>query len=71
MFALMLQLQRTLNCWFERLVLEDHYRYLARRGGFEDDFNRRLSEYRKRGQYSAVRLAFTDARLAHVRSLHA
>jgi len=67
MFGLMLRIQLTFNRWFENVLLEDRYRYLARRGGFEKGFNERLTHYRERKQYGAVRLAFSDARYEHAR----
>lgn len=67
MFGVMLRIQLAFNRWFENVVLEDRYRYLARRGGFEPGFDARLAYYRKRKQYGAVRLAFSDARYEHAR----
>lgn len=67
MFGLTLRIQRVFNRWFEKAILEDRYRYLARRGGFEQDFDTRLAQYRGRKQYSAVRLAYSDARYEHAR----
>ena len=67
MFGLMLRIQLTFNRWFENVLLEDRYRLLARRGGFEQHFDERLAHYRERKQYGAVRLAFSDARYEHAR----
>lgn len=66
MFAVMLRIQLAFNRWFEKAVLEDRYRYLARRGGFEEGFDRKLADYRKRRQYGAVRLAYSDARYEYL-----
>ena len=65
MFTLMLRIQLMFNCWFERVFLEDRYRYLARRGGFEAAFDERLKYYRSAKKYGAVRLAYADARYEH------
>lgn len=62
MFAALIRVQRALNHCFERLFLEDRYRYLARRGGFEGAFDDELARHRERKQYGAVRLAFAHAR---------
>lgn len=67
MFGLMLRIQLVFNRWFENFFLEDRYRYLARRGGFEDTFDKRLAHYRERKQYGSVRLAYSDARYEHAR----
>lgn len=69
MQGVMLRIQRVFNRWFEHMILEDRYRYLARRGGFEDAFIERLAHYRGLKQYGAVRLAYADARYAHARKL--
>lgn len=66
MFGVMLRIQLAFNRWFERAILEDRYRYLARRGGFEEGFDKRLVYYRERKQYGSVRLAYSDARYDHV-----
>lgn len=68
MFSLMLRIQLMFNRWFENIVLEDRYRYLARRGGFEPAFDERLAHYRAKKQYGAVRLAYSDARYQHARA---
>lgn len=65
MFGVLLRIQLAFNRWFEKAVLEDRYRYLARRGGFEEGFDNRLGYYRERKQYGAVRLAYSDARYQH------
>lgn len=65
MFSLMLRIQLMFNRWFERIILEDRYRYLARRGGFEDAFDQKLVHYRELKKYGAVRLAYADARFDH------
>lgn len=65
MFTVMLRIQLFFNRWFERVVLEDRYRYLARRGGFEEGFEAKLKYYRERKKYGAVRLAYADARYDH------
>lgn len=67
MFGVMLKIQLAFNRWFENVILEDRYRYLARRGGFEEGFDKKLAHYRSRKQYGAVRLAFSDARYEHAR----
>ncbi len=68
MFGLMLRFQLAFNRWFEKFILEDRYRYLARRGGFEEAFDKKLAELRKAKQYGAVRLAYSDARYRHARN---
>ena len=65
MFAVMLRIQLFFNRWFERIILEDRYRYLARRGGFEERFDEKLRLYRDKRKYGAVRLAYADARYDH------
>lgn len=65
MFGVMLRIQLWFNRWFERLILEDRYRYLARRGGFEAAFDQKLDHYRGLKKYGAVRLAYADARFNH------
>jgi hypothetical protein len=67
MFGVTLRIQLAFNRWFENAILEDRYRYLARRGGFETAFDERLALYRGKKQYGAVRLAFADARYEHAR----
>ena len=67
MSGVMLGIQRVFNRWFEFVFLEDRYRYLARRGGFEAVFDERLAHYRAGKQYGAVRLAFAEARHEQVR----
>ncbi len=67
MFGVLLRVQLAFNRWFENVFLEDRYRLLARRGGFEPRFDERLVHYRERKQYGAVRLAFSDARYDHAR----
>ncbi len=62
MFTLMLRIQLMFNRWFERVILEDRYRYLARRGGFEAAFDEKLKYYREAKKYGAVRLAYADAK---------
>lgn len=71
MFGVMLKIQLAFNRWFENFVLEGRYRELARRGGFEEAFDKRLAYYRGRKQYGAVRLAFSDARYQHARRIAA
>lgn len=68
MFGLMLRIQLSFNRWFEKFILEDRYRYLARRGGFEDAFDSKLAKLRQGKQYGAVRLAYSDARYRHARN---
>lgn len=65
MFSLMLRIQLTFNRWFERAILEDRYRVLARRGGFEEAFDEKLKAFRAQKKYGAVRLAYADARYDH------
>lgn len=65
MFTLMLRIQLTFNRWFERVILEDRYRYLARKGGFEKGFDDKLRDFRAKKKYGAVRLAYADARYDH------
>lgn len=65
MQGVMMRIQRIVNRWFEHLILEDRYRYLARRGGFEAAFDERLAHYRGLKKYGAVRLAYADARFDH------
>jgi len=67
MFGLMLRMQLAFNRWFEKAILEDRYRYLARRGSFEELFDEKLVQFRRRKLYSAVRLAFSEARYEHAR----
>lgn len=67
MSGVMLRLQLAFNRWFENVMLEDRYRYLARRGGFEPAFDEKLVGYRARKQYGAVRLAYSEARYEHAR----
>lgn len=68
MFTLMLRIQLMFNRWFECVILEDRYRYLARRGGFEVAFDEKLKFYRDAKKYGAVRLAYADARFEHAYS---
>lgn len=65
MFGVLMRIQLAFNRWFEKAILEDRYRYLARRGGFEDGFDEKLAHYLDRKQYGAVRLAYSDARYEH------
>ena len=65
MFGVMPRIQLVLNRWFEKLILEDRYRYLARRGGFEEAFDQKLVHYRDLKKYGSVRLAYVEARLEH------
>lgn len=65
MFSVMLRIQLVFNRWFERAILEDRYRYLARRGGFEARFDEKLKRFRAEKKYGAVRLAYADARYDH------
>jgi len=65
MSGLMLRIQLAFNRWFESAILEDRYRYLARRGGFEAAFDERLVHYRGLKKYGAVRLAYADAKFNH------
>ena len=65
MFALTLRIQLMFNRWFERAILEDRYRYLARKGGFEEGFDEKLKYFRAQKKYGAVRLAYADARYDH------
>ncbi len=69
MFAVMLRLQRTFNRWFERFILEDRYRYLARRGHFESAFETKLTKFRQERRYGAVRLAYAEAKYEQMREL--
>jgi|GEM_PF-5943287 len=62
MFGVMLRIQLAFNRWFEKTILEDRYRALARRGGFEDGFDKKLEAFRKGKKYSPVRLAYSEAR---------
>jgi len=68
MNGIMLKIQVIFNRWFENLLLEDRYRYLARRGGFEEGFNSKLAFYRSKKKYGAVRLAYSEARYEHLRT---
>lgn len=65
MFSLMLRIQLVFNRWFERAILEDRYRYLARKGGFEPAFDEKLNHFRGKKKYGAVRLAYADAKYEH------
>lgn len=67
MFGLMLRIQLAFNRWFENVILEDRYRYLARRGSFEELFDEKLAQFRSRKLYAAVRLAYSEARYEHAR----
>ena len=65
MFGVLLRIQLAFNRWFESAILEDRYRYLARKGAFEEAFNERLAHYRGQKKYGAVRLAYADAKFNH------
>ena len=67
MFGVMLRIQRAFNRWFEKAILEDRYRYLARRGGFERDFDRHLEQCRQAKRYSPVRMAYSEARYEYMK----
>lgn len=62
----MLRIQLMFNRWFEKALLEDRYRYLARRGGFEELFDQKLVHFREQKKYGAVRLAYADARYEYM-----
>ncbi|MFT0849160.1 hypothetical protein VRY85_00075 [Achromobacter sp. F4_2707] len=63
---MMLRIQLMFNRWFEKAFLEDRYRYLARRGGFEEGFDQKLAHFREQKKYGAVRLAYADARYEYM-----
>lgn len=67
MFGVTLRIQMAFNRWYEKAILEDRYRYLARRGGFEERFDEKLVEFRKQKRYGAVRLAYSDSRYEFMR----
>ena len=67
MLGVMLRIQLAFNRWFEKAILEDRYRYLARRGGFEEGFDQQLAQFRKDKRYSPVRLAYSEARYEYMR----